>query len=109
MASDKYDFIVNPRRENFNILDIDVAKEQIKWEVDHLLWCNEVMFWFSNETVQPITLFELGLCCVRQPIMYVGCDPDYSRRFDVITQVGIYRPDIKIWNNLDDILEHIVK
>jgi len=107
MKSNKYDFIVNPRRENFDLLDVDVAEEQIYWEADQLQRCDEILFWFSSETVQPITLFELGCYCTKKPIIYVGCDPEYSRKFDVITQMSIYRPDVKIWDNLDNMLEHI--
>ena len=66
------------------------------------------MYWFSHETVQPITLFELGMYLTKKPNIFIGCDPDYSRRFDVVTQVGIYQPDTKIWDNLDDMMEHIV-
>ena len=107
MKSNKYDFIVNPRRENFDLLDVDVAEEQIQWEADQLQRCNEILFWFSSETVQPITLFELGRYCTKKPIIHVGCDPEYSRKFDVKTQMSIYRPDIKIWDNLDDMLEYV--
>lgn len=108
MSSDRYAYIINPRRENFDLLDIDVEEEQIKWEADLLLRCTDIMYWFSSETVQPITLFELGHWCTEKSNIIVGCDPEYSRRFDVITQLGIYRPDIKVWGNLDNMLEDIV-
>lgn len=109
MSSNRYALIINPRRENFDLLDVDVAEEQIQWEANHLRMCTDIMFWFSSETVQPITLFELGRWCTDKSNIFVGCDPEYSRRFDVITQIGIYRPDIKIWDNLDDMLEYIAK
>ncbi len=108
MQSDRYTMIANPRRNAFDLEDATVAEEQIKWEADHLERCSDIMFWFSNETVQPITLFELGRWCTYKQNVFVGCDPDYSRRFDVVTQLGLCRPDIKVWDNLDDMLEHII-
>jgi len=108
LMKSNYDFIVNPRRENFDVTDETQTPKQILWEAKHLSECTDVMFWFSSETVQPITLFELGVWCIKKENLIIGCDPEYSRRFDVITQLGIYRPDIKVWDNLDDMMEHII-
>jgi len=108
MASNKYKIICNPRRADFDVTDPTASEKQIKWEADHLKICTDILFWFSSETIQPIALFELGKYLNEKDNIFVGCDPDYSRKFDVITQVGIYRPDIKVWDNLDDMMEHIV-
>ena len=112
METDKYEFILNPRRDDFDVTDTSVSAEQIEWEAKYIFHCNDILFWFSNETVQPITLFELGMNVThntRSGKVFVGCDPDYSRRFDVVTQLKLHAPYIRVWDNLDDMMEHIVK
>lgn len=104
-----FDYIFNPRRKNFDITDLEQTPIQIAWENDYLNLSTHILFWFTADTVQPITLFELGKWA-HQPnkTIYVGCDPEYSRVLDVKTQLGLSRPDIKIWDTLDDMLEFII-
>jgi hypothetical protein len=99
---DKEMTIVNPRRENFDVTDPSASAAQIDWEYDYLRECNQVMFWFSSETVCPITLFELGATLERwhyeqwllgqsnDPVppqtIFIGCHPEYKRILDVTHQ-----------------------
>tara|TARA_B100000614_G_scaffold258752_1_gene281779 strand:+ start:50321 stop:50878 length:558 start_codon:yes stop_codon:yes gene_type:complete len=117
-------YVVNPRREG-----VDLAKSgheaaaQIQWEFEHLRACRLVLFWFPKETVCPIALFELGTFLGRGrdyafsenssqtdgefPWVFVGCDPDYSRRFDLEQQIGLYDPRVKLRLKLDDVVEDV--
>ena len=103
--------IYNPRRDDFYIDDPLLEEEQIIWEFNHLRDCNMLLFWFSNETVQPITLYELGKWVNGNPNnkdkVWIGVDPNYPRANDVYIQTHLASPHIKIYNNLYDIQQNI--
>lgn len=86
--------IFNPRRSNFDISDPTESKRQIEWEFEFLDRANVILFWFAGgPSPQPITLYEFGRhLALRSSRILVGCDDDYSRRFDVITQYRLARP-----------------
>lgn len=52
--------VLNPRRKHFPMDDPSAAEEQIVWEFNHMGLAKAIMFWFSHETLCPITLFEYG-------------------------------------------------
>ena len=52
--------VFNPRRPNYDTFDPTVELQQITWEHHCLDKCKHILFWFSHETVAPITLFEYG-------------------------------------------------
>ena len=108
MESKEFNFVINPRRENFDITDKTQTPIQIKWEYDMLQASTHIMFWFTADTVQPITLFELGKSICSDKTIYVGCDPEYPRQLDVVEQLRLSRPDIAIWGSLDDMLDFII-
>lgn len=108
MSSKVFDYVVNPRRKSFDMASELEASRQIKWEYKYLYECSRVMFWFTADTVQPITLFELGKMVNTDKTIYVGCDPQYTRRFDVVEQLALSRPDIKVWDSLDNMLDFII-
>lgn len=101
--------IFNPRRSH----DFDFEKEsefQIKWEFDHLKRSDAVSFWFPKESVCPITLLELGTCLKSQnKTVFVGCHPEYSRKTDLYIQTSLYRPEIKIVEDLVSLSQQIQK
>jgi hypothetical protein len=101
--------VYNPRRAAFDIKDPSVTVEQIAWEHEHLRKADMISFWFSSETVQPITLYELGSWSMTNKPLAIGVDPRYQRRSDVITQTALVRPLIKIVSNLDDLTDQIFK
>ena len=86
--------IFNPRRENYAVLDPAVEQEQIAWEYASIHKCKHILFWFSSETLAPITLFELGsaLHTHDNRKIYIGIDPEYKRKNDVLTQVRHRNP-----------------
>jgi hypothetical protein len=100
--------IVNPRRSKFDLSDINVSKEQICWEYDYLRKVSHILFWFSHETVAPITLFELGASLERnKQKIIIGCDPKYKRIFDVELQSSLQGYKLPVFKDLDVMSEFI--
>lgn len=102
--------IYNPRRKNFPISDPKAAEEQITWEFNHLRDSTIILFWFSQGSLNPIVLYELGMWGNSQdnPIL-IGVDPKYERKEDVLIQSKLARPEITIFDSLQDIIEEIKK
>lgn len=102
--------ILNPRRENFDVNNPDIEKEQIIWEFKHLQKANAIMFWFPCETLCPITLFELGKWVVGYKPLFIGCHPEYKRKNDVRIQVGLVMGKRqKIHDSLESIAKEIIQ
>lgn len=93
---DDLDCIVyNPRRKSFDLKDPSQSEIQIKWEHNYLSTSDIVIFYFSSETLCPITLFELGARLMANQShsygqsIYIYCEPDYQRKFDVEFQTKL--------------------
>jgi hypothetical protein len=120
--------IYNPRRKDFDINNPKVSEEQIKWEHKYLHESNILVFYFAQETLCPITLFELGATLERniyttfKQDIIVYCEPEYSRKFDVELQTklaiknarelseGFWTPDdyfVSIHDNYDDFVDEL--
>lgn len=99
--------VYNPRRANFPMGDKEEGLRQIKWETEYLHKASCIIFWFPKETVCPIVLFELGSWSMTDKPIFVGIHPDYSRRFDVETQLEIRRPDVTVVYSLDDLADRL--
>lgn len=99
--------VLNPRRRaiDFPIHAPGAGVEQIDWEYARLRDADCVLFWFPKETLCPIALFELGATLERDVEVCIGTDPEYRRRFDVVQQVGLRRPENEIWGSLDHLIE----
>jgi len=87
--------VFNPRRKKFDVSDPTQSDIQIRWEHQFLRLCDVVVFYFCEETLNPITLFELGAALERnlhhnnpQKII-VYCESNYVRKMDVHTQVQL--------------------
>ena len=100
--------LYNPRRENFDISNPEESDIQIEWEYQYLSYSTAIMFWFPEETLCPITLYELGKYTSTCRYVFVGCHPNYARKFDVVKQLSLSRPDINVVFSLDD-LENQIK
>lgn len=106
--------IINPRRsKDFDWNDKNVSSEQIKWEHKFIRKANLVLFWFPPETLCPIALFELGATLERwkfnrKQVLFIGCDKDYQRKFDIIEQLKNQEYEYPLYENLDD-LANLVK
>ncbi len=95
--------LLNPRRANFPIDDPNAAASQIRWERLHLDHADAIVFWFPKETLCPIVLFELGAALYgrEDTPLFIGTDPEYQRRQDVIIQTSLIRPELKVTDSLD--------
>lgn len=93
---------LNPRRDDFDVTNPNETIIQIEWEYIHLRRADAIVFYFSPETVAPITLYELGAHTHSsgKPI-FVGVHPDYTRKVDVEVQCSLVRPDIHVTYSLD--------
>lgn len=118
LLSDTKIVVINPRRENFPSVEENpnIAREQIQWEFDHIkIATNDFLvtrscamsFWFTDATVQPITLFELGKASIIAKNLFVGVSPNYIRREDVEIQLELERPDTKIASTIKGLSEQI--
>ncbi len=99
--------LLNPRRKNFSQKDPGMEEEQISWEFDHLMKASAVSFWFTRETLCPITLYELGKQVVSVKPVFIGIHPEYARKKDVEIQTKLARPEVKIVYSLEDLSKQI--
>lgn len=107
LLSDAPLVIFNPRRGRKFKFSKKVEQAQIAWEYRYLRRAAAISFWFANETVCPIVLFELGAHSMTDKPLFVGIDPLYQRRSDVEIQLKLARPDIKIVYSLADLVMQI--
>ncbi len=97
LAEEKDMTLVNPRQAEWYPGDNPgIRKAQVAWEYKSLRKCNVCSMWFSNATLQPICMFELGVLLERfrvrdmsLRVLVLGVHPDYEREFDVNTQVDL--------------------
>lgn len=96
--------VLNPRRSG--VLDPEEAVEQITWEYEAFKNVKTILFWFPEETLCPITLFELGRFSHDMSVkLFVGTHPNYQRKVDVVTQLGLARNDVEVVHDLDELVE----
>jgi hypothetical protein len=99
--------VFNPRRKNFT-MHKDAARAQITWEHEHLCKATAISFWFPHETLCPIVLYELGAWSMTDKKIFVGVDPGYQRKEDVIIQTSLVRPDVSIATSLDELAANVL-
>ena len=92
---------LNPRRRAFDVADHSATVQQIEWEFRHLRRATAIAFWFPEESVCPIALFELGAWSERETPILVGTHPRYPRRRDVVEQLRLARPAVAVSSALD--------
>lgn len=94
----------NPRRRDWNeSWGTSEIQTQIEWEYNMLSKCDIIVMWFSNETLAPISLYELGKWInSTNKRAIVGVDSEYKRKDDVIIQTELARPDIEVHEIFDD-------
>lgn len=100
-------FLINPRRHNFPMGDQVEGEKQIKWEHNYLRRANVVSFWFPEETLCPITLFELGAVSATDKPLFVGCHPNYKRKFDIEIQLELRRPEVEIVYDIESLAKQL--
>ena len=97
-----YEFtIYNPRRKNFKMV-AGAEEEQIVWEYQHLKNADIIVFWFCKESLGPIVLYELGRWAnSSNKKIFIGVEPGYKRKNDVVIQTKLSRPEIEVVDDLD--------
>jgi len=111
--------VINPRRIGDLARDTNDAVEQIKWEIAYIKYTMYFLFWFPEETVCPITLFELGKIAQMlsneqsdyngTDYISIGIHPNYSRKLDIETQLPYILPDIQFQYSLEDLVDDIIE
>lgn len=103
--------LANPRRADFPIDDPSAADKQIQWEHEYLQMAEGILFWFPEETLCPIVLFELGRWSKRDSgkDIFVGVHPRYARRQDIDVQMRLERPMLWISHSLDDLAHSVFR
>lgn len=101
--------LLNPRRKDFPIGDLNVALQQIKWERYALRAVKSILFWFPCETICPIVPYELGAWSMTDKLIYVGVHDNYPRRRDVEIQTRLARPDVEIVYSLLALARQVIK
>lgn len=99
--------VFNPRRNSFDMTDLKVEEDQIKWEYFYLNQVKAVSFWFPKETLCPITLYELGAAAKTDKILFVGCHPEYARIRDVRIQLSLIRPKVQVVTSIKELTDQI--
>jgi hypothetical protein len=99
--------LLNPRRKNFSLNNLEMERQQIQWEYEHLQKATATSFWFPKETLCPITLYELGKQSVGNKPLFIGVNPEYLRMRDVVIQTRLIRPEIVIAKSLDELAQQI--
>jgi hypothetical protein len=100
--------LLNPRRSQFSMDDPNATRMQIEWEHIHLRKATAIAFWFPQETLCPITLYELGAWSMTKKPLFVGVHPAYQRRQDVLIQTALVRPDIHLVSTLMELSQEIM-
>lgn len=87
---------------------------RISWEHEHMKKADALLFWFpkgeanNSRTFSMTSLFELGRAIesMDQPLI-VGIDPEYPLREELLLQLKLLRPDIKVYGSLEDIAKSL--
>jgi hypothetical protein len=96
--------VFNPRRYDFDINDPLQSEIQIKWEHLFLKNATQLIFWFPNTSVCPITLFEYGKWLGKKQI-HLGCEPGYIRQFDLELQTSLeIGVNLNVSTSIDDLV-----
>lgn len=105
----QYFSFYNPRRKEFDVSDPNESDIQIKWEYNYLRDADILLFWFSKETLNPITLYELGKWGnATDKILIIGCDPEYSRKTDVKIQTELARKSFSYCEGFEQFKTNVV-
>ena len=99
--------IINLRRTLFSDTP-GLAELQTAWDYLHRRRATAKLFWFPPQTLCPIALCELGAASTTNVPLFVGVDPDYKRKLDVVVQLRLARPDVVIINDLDELAQQVL-
>jgi hypothetical protein len=97
--------IINPRRSPYPEGDPMAAQAQTEWEYRYMQRADAIIYWFTNETLCPITLYELGIWSMTDKPIAIGIEPGYARESEVRTHTALIRPDVVIVSELNELAE----
>lgn len=106
--------LYNPRRDEWKDLNIGELEKQIRWEHEAIRSADGVLFWFPEEALCPITLFELGaqMELREHSSLFIGCPKGFYRSADIAIQSRIHRKAYYTFETLENTLNeayfHIV-
>lgn len=100
--------ILNPRRDDFDANDPFMSDKQIEWEFVAMRRADAISFWFPEETLCPITLYELGAWAMTKIPLFVGCHPGYKRKFDVVKQLSLIKPKVAVVYSPEDLTKQVL-
>ena len=100
--------VYNPRRVNAPNNLVKTAEEQIAWEYKYLRECQQVAFWFPEETLCPIVLFELGAALERHQHLIIGCHKFYKRRLDLEIQLKLKNEYASVITDINKFVDVII-
>jgi len=99
--------ILNPMRKVWPSERPEI-EDQILWEHEGLKESKVMLFWFPQETLCPITLFELGRWSYGQgKRIVVGAHPKYARRQDLEIQLQMLEEPITVLSSLEELYESV--
>lgn len=104
--------ILDPTRNDWDIMTPSEEEEQIRWEKDHLKKADYVLFYFDQGSDAPISLFEYGKCLILKPDkLFVGMHLNYPKKKQIQLQTFLENPALyqQIRMDLDDLLEFVYK
>lgn len=107
MFKDNNIVLINPRRKFYPENDMNIVEQQITWEYRYLKNADATSFWFTSETLCPITLYELGKQLESDKPVFIGINPKYARKKDIEIQTRLIRPEIKIVYDLKSLSNQI--
>ena len=108
--------IFNPRRDDWDSsweqsIENKEFKEQVIWEMDHLLKSDIVVFYIQADTKSPITLYELGLLSLPAKAgkikVIVCCEDGFWRGGNV--EVVCYKFGIPLVETLNELKAELKK
>lgn len=83
---------------------------QIGWENNGLRVSTCVIFWFSNETFNPVHFINYGnILTENYQKIIVGCSPDFKYKLDLEIISESINDEIKLKNSLNEIVDELVK
>lgn len=86
------------------------STQQITWEFDRLIDSDIIIMWFGKGGMNRIVFYELGMWINSTGRRaFVGVDPEFDRKEDVVIQTKLARPELIIYNNLEDLARAVGK
>ena len=101
--------VVNPLLHPYPASGSREEAEQIDWEARHFRKATAVLFWFTPQTLCPVSLFELGAVSARDIPLFVGFHPDYKVKGDIGLRLQLARKDVQVASDLEVLATQVLQ